>query len=268
MRTLRKTCLTTTTVLAMGAAVPALAATDTQSGETDMSPSSQTQTMLCDQGQAQFDMNDDGLISDKEIKQASERSFKKMDENGDGIVQQAEFLDCMNAGAGTQSAQSDRGADNMGQYDTDGNGELSREEFMNAGAEARDSGSEADLGRLTFDKQAFGLDGWDGASAEDMATQNAAMFDSLDSDSSGSLSEEEWSVEQAEIPDMRDTLGRDFEAADADNSGDLNQSEYTRMNAMKADRAAEAAEPQSGSDEQSADATDKTGAPVFWFYVM
>lgn len=56
--------------------------------------------------------------------------FAAMDTDGDGAVSKEEYVACRNAAAGTTSAEAERTSANMVVVDADSSGEISRDEFM------------------------------------------------------------------------------------------------------------------------------------------
>ncbi|MEY8843033.1 EF-hand domain-containing protein, partial [Cribrihabitans sp. XS_ASV171] len=142
---MKRIVMTTTAALGLMAA-PALAATNTD-GMIDS---------ICKQGYGEIDMDGDGKLTQEEVANTTDAMFPKMDRDQSGAISQEEFSACLNASAGQEAQESDRKADNMAEYDTDDDGTLTREEFMNAGTDAAaraqsgDESADEDLSRLMF----------------------------------------------------------------------------------------------------------------------
>ena len=231
--------LTTSTALALCAA-PALAASD-------MAASDHSVGGICYQGHAEIDGNADGKLTRDEVARSTKAAFPKLDADGDGVVTQAEYTDCLNSTAGMMSRESDRSAENMAEYDTDGDGTLTRSEFTAAGQEQMEqaqagSPDEPGIVRLMFvptDPQATpDYTTW---SPDDFAVGSAMMFAALDTGASGDLTAEEWARTQAKRTDRSEGLREEFDAADADGSGDLTETEYLGMRQGKAELATQRA---------------------------
>ncbi len=100
----------------------------------------------CEGGFYLADENRDGTISAEELERAGLAAFARFDADGSGDVTWAEYEACANAGAGIVGVPAQRVASNLPEYDADGDGQLSQQEFMNAAGEAyRQARIEANL---------------------------------------------------------------------------------------------------------------------------
>jgi Ca2+-binding EF-hand superfamily protein len=73
------------------------------------------------------DTNGDGIITREEFLSARERAFARLDRNGDGYIDKSDMSGRL---AGRQKAQ-ERLAEMVAQFDKDGDGRLSKAEFVN-----------------------------------------------------------------------------------------------------------------------------------------
>jgi Ca2+-binding EF-hand superfamily protein len=112
---------------ALAAPGPALAQ---QGGEDDITP--------CEGGFYLADEDRDGTITAEELEKAALADFARFDTDGSGDVTEAEYEACANAGAGVVGVPAQRIKSNLPEYDTNGDGQLSQQEFMNAAGDAYD----------------------------------------------------------------------------------------------------------------------------------
>lgn len=202
---------------------------------TDTQQASQTgQASVCKTGFASYDQNSDRELSSDELDSVARASFREMDADGDGALTRQEYADCANVLAGTQSMESDRTAENMAEYDTDGDDTLTQQEFMQASAESFDAmrddpDAKSDITRLTFWPVSTTPRAWVNMSVDEAAGRSMMLFVSLDKDNSGTIARDEWAVTQVPLPDRSEAANRRFDETDADSSGDVSEDEYSGM---------------------------------------
>jgi EF hand/EF-hand domain pair len=162
-----------------------------------------------------------------------EQEFAAMDTDGDGMVSQAEYIDCRNAAAGETSAESDRSEANLADADADGDGVISQEEYMAAALQAHNAvvTAEARGPFVVFRRYIFLPANAPEETGRDMSEQEARArselnFASLDTDDSGDLSRAEWAERSTTIQDRGEIFLADFGEIDADRSGDLSPEEF------------------------------------------
>ena len=230
---------------ALGLAAPALAQTsgDTTGGA---SAGGGTDTSCL----ISFDVSDDdgsGTVSRDEWSSWREQSFSTMDADADGEISQDEYMACNSgvtpamqqastggdastsgSGSGSTDPQSMRTAENMGEADADQSGTVSAEEYRQATQDAQSSGSDGILvlRRYILVPSAMSDSDLGGMSESEAAARSAQMFRTLDTDQSGDLSEQEWSVDGSMTADMSESYGQDFDQIDADASGSLSRDEF------------------------------------------
>jgi Ca2+-binding EF-hand superfamily protein len=244
---MKTTLITSTALIALGTGLAAeshgsgsemkksdsSAQMQTDSGDTGTVQAARDGT-LCLDGFAKYDSDEDGDLTADELDTTARASFSAMDANADGTVTRDEYVDCANVMAGTESMESDRSEENMAQYDTDGDGELTQQEFMEASATSYDAmtdepGETGDLMRLVFLPVTASPDRLVEMPREEAAARSVMLFAALDEDDSGTVAKNEWSMKQPLMSDMEDALSDRFDEADADSSGDMSEDEYADM---------------------------------------
>lgn len=202
---------------------------------TDTQQASQTgQASVCETGFASYDQNSDRELSSDELDSVARANFREMDADGDGALTRQEYSDCSNVLAGTQSMESDRTAENMAEYDTDGDDTLTQQEFMQASADSYDAmrddpNGETDITRLTFWPVSTTPGAWIDMSVDEAAGRSMMLFVSLDKDNSGTIARDEWAVTQVPLPDRSEAANQRFDETDTDSSGDVSEDEYSGM---------------------------------------
>ncbi|WP_375258214.1 EF-hand domain-containing protein [Citreimonas sp.] len=243
---MKTTLITSTALIALATGLAAeshgsgseTAQSDSTQMQTDASSGDAVQTTqsgsLCLDGVARYDQNADGELSSDELDSTARASFSAMDANQDGTVTRDEYVTCANVMAGSQGMESDRSEENMAEYDTDGDGELTQQEFMQASASSYDAMSDdpsqqSGMMRLMFLPVSASPDDMGTMTRDEAASRTVTLFVALDEDDSGTVARDEWSMNQPTMPDMRDALNQRFDEADADSSGDLTEDEYSGM---------------------------------------
>lgn len=165
---------------------------------------------------------------------ANASPFAEMDTDGDGMVSRSEYIACRNAAAGTESAETDRSAENMAAADTDVDQKLTREEFLAAAAQAHGAmAASSDPGpdhvtvlqRYVFIPVNAPETDMTSMTTEQVAAASERQFDALDADGDDGVSREEWQETVATIRDRTEQLTESFAELDADGSGDLSEDE-------------------------------------------
>ncbi|RDC73330.1 hypothetical protein DLJ49_07095 [Rhodovulum sp. 12E13] len=148
-------------LLALGTALAAPGPTlAQQGGEDDITP--------CQGGFYLADEDRDGTITAEELEEAALADFARFDTDGSGDVTQAEYEACANAGAGVVGVPAQRIKSNLPEYDANGDGQLSQQEFMNAAGDAYDQArieANLDTGESATLPDAAGAPGPDGSEA-------------------------------------------------------------------------------------------------------
>ena len=249
-------------------------------------PLAAQQASYCDEGYTVADTNQDNVISEDELTTARDSQFGAMDADGDGMISQQEYTDCMGSWSAS-SASEPASEEDFAEFDADQDDMVSAQEYMDQ-VENSSMGS-ADPGTMqstsaTGDTSASGNDATSGNSGEDgrvlilrrvllvpqgyddarvgqmnddeISARAANRFVGSDGDGDSQLTREEWmSRAEQQQENIRGYMDRMFDRTDADKSGDISRQEYqdAGMKRWQAAQAEGQAQNREGSD---------TGAPV------
>lgn len=250
-----------TSILALLAAGPVAA----QSGGSDAS--------LCQDGYVHADADDDGLISNEELRMALAEEFEDLDRDRSGDITIEEVETCLNADAGRETVATDRAIGNLTQAGTDDDEMLSAQEFMDAADAAFNDLAdeemvEADDPRLTVLRRYIflGVDGTDRSPADmtsdEIAARAAMQFRNLDTDADDRISAAEWAQESVRQRDLSTMLNIEHTEMDTDASGTVSREEYMQSR-MQEIEAARGRAVQAG--ETSADGDGPADVPVIYY---
>jgi Ca2+-binding EF-hand superfamily protein len=90
----------------------------------------------CDSPRASVDGNDDGFIDENEATGAVENRFGQIDQDGNGQITKTEWVDCVSKSRDMSSAESDRSADNFADADTNKDQEIDAAEYRDLAEES------------------------------------------------------------------------------------------------------------------------------------
>jgi Ca2+-binding EF-hand superfamily protein len=206
-----------------------------------------------------------------------------MDQDGDGMVSQAEYKDCRGAWMANVSAPEAGGTDDLAALDGDGDGAMTLDEYSGATMEAwegatRPTGAQSTAADATSgDASAEAQEESDPVilfrrlivipadsdrnpgdmSREEAANRSAQRFMMMDRNRDDRIDAQEWAQQETLNDDLEDIINMQFEEADADASGELTQEEMRRAAERRGEEAMARAEAAGeGSD---------VGAPVVYF---
>jgi len=162
---------------------------------------------ICATGLALTDVGAGGAINRQQFDRFHADAFGAIDKDGDGRISRAEYVDCLNAGQGQPIMAADRTAENMGGLDTDQSGTISPDEFMIAVANAHRSA-------MTGDQVAF----------EDLK-RLVMLPEGVSNTDIGQMNEARIAAHSANL----------FRMLDADRSGEISQAEWTATASMQGD---------------------------------
>jgi hypothetical protein len=260
-----------TSMFALAAASPAMAQENPPPGE--VAP-------FCKEGYVHADTDDDRLISNEELQAAIDAEWEALDTDRSGDLTNAEVVACLNLIAGTQSAATDRSAENMAEADADGDGMLSAQEFMDAAQAAYDDihsdpSLSADdprvmvLRRYVFLTPEEAGGPFPDMTSDDVAARSAQAIRDLDTNSDEMIDEAEWSRQDTPRRDIEAQINMRTTEIDTDRSGTVSEEEYrqSRMDDLEAAReaalsGAEGGDPASGESDGGESVAD---VPVVYY---
>ena len=164
----------------------------------------------CETGYVHFDANADGMVTEQEVAEASAQAFEQYDADGSGELTPEEYIECGNASAGQRAMQADRSEANLSDYDTSGDDMLGRTEFMRAAAEA---GARAATDSMEADEAA--------------QTLRLLLFVPAD--------RPEMDVTQMSPDEIAARAAMTFDALDSNDDAELGPAEWAKQEAMKND---------------------------------
>ncbi len=220
----------------------------------------------CSDNYSMTDVDGNGYVSKIEMNAYAEKQASDMDTDKSGTISRDEYVNCSKAMMDKPAQPMDRTEDDMAQIDANGDGKITQDEFMKAGAgthEAAKTGDQAAVDRAErtillingapqVQVPAMGL--------EEFAARSGMLFIRLDANRDNSLTREEFMNKAPEPVDMSEVLNREFDDMDTDKSGDLTTTELIQANADKADYAMKAYEKDTGEK-----ADPEAGAPVVYY---
>lgn len=219
----------------------------------------------CGQGWGMIDANGDGMISPAEAAAHMKASFKAMDKNGDGSISQSEYDNCITATNGLKSAEVKRGPKAFKAADANSDKSISRKEysssaekaFKTAKASPKDAKAQKRLDRYLWLSSAELPkinDQISDMSPDEIAGRAVAMFDALDTNHDGKLSEKEW--EQGSVASAYDNTWAEasFKDMDADHNGSLTEKEFQTAQTMSFDPVTTASTKAGTSDKDTSGA--------------
>lgn len=248
---------TLATALLSGASLIALPA----SAQDDSGPAAD----LCETGFYEADLNDDGIVTQDELQKAARAAFDVIDADDSGEVTAEEYEACINQSAGMRAMPSDRSEENFAEYDTDGDGELGQEEFMNAAVDASESAGDlpaegmpsVEMRRFVFIPESMSETDASDMSAEETAARASILFIVLDRNADKVIGPAEWARQESLKNDIADVLNMEFSAADRDQSGTLSPQEFMAREEEKRAAAEERAREHGAESD--------AGAPVVYY---
>ncbi len=212
MKTLITPILASATLIA---AVPALAASDSETNSTG----------VCAGAYMRADKNDDGSYSRDEVDALRNAEFGQLDVNQDGSIDREEYVSCMKGARDAEQSKSDEFKDSnefeMNRWlDLTSADQMSREEYAAFAEEAWEEGDEMkkdSVARLNDDER---------DNVESFANAAAKRFRLHDTDGNGVITQEEYEASDR-AADLGDTsLEKRFDDLDADGSGAISPQEY------------------------------------------
>lgn len=226
-------------------------------------------TSVCDNALIKGDMDADGQMTRQEIEAHRDAVFQHLDSDGDGEISRQEFVDC--AGQAQQAAKEAAvKAEESGDARPGKWEQLETDKTGVSGREFAEKAGQAWDGKDTEAQQALsGSSGHD--SAESFAKASADRFRMLDTDGDGIISQDEYERPATEVEWSEDTLNARFDVKDADNSGGISPQEFRAAGTW-----APAPGQTSGTEDASAtqsDSSDGTASgdgqtiPVFYYYI-
>mgnify|MGYP003634015007 CR=1 FL=1 len=90
----------------------------------------------CDKPWAQVDGNSDGFVSESEASSAIENQFGQIDLDGNGEITKTEWVDCMSKMRGQTTAEADRSDQNFAEADVNQDEQIDRDEFRQGSQQA------------------------------------------------------------------------------------------------------------------------------------
>lgn len=273
--TMAQETTTTTEGDQTGSSVDTEATTEIQQGDTTTQGAGQDAQVTQDAGQyctegfIQADSDNDGIITQDEVSQASDVEFSALDSDGDGVVTLSEFTECRMQSMQDMAADTtERGIQSFSGADTDGDGMISQQEYIAATSEASENlpsggdGSEADAqaARSFIFLPSAQEDRMTTMGRDEFAARSYILFFSLDTEEPEGISQEEWERGAATRNDMEEILNTQYQALDTDQSGDITAEEYGAASQSRAESATQRAQEQGATDS-----TDSVGPPVVYY---
>lgn len=83
----------------------------------------------CDEGYTIADTNDDGVVSQEELTTATEKEFGDFDRDGDGAISREEYTECRGAWSVDAATDTQGSGEFMKQFDTDADGRVEQAEY-------------------------------------------------------------------------------------------------------------------------------------------
>lgn len=262
-----------TSMVALAAASPAVAQEDPPPSE--VAP-------FCTEGYVHADTDDDRLISNEELQAAIDAEWEALDADRSGDLTNEEIVACLNLIAGTQSASTDRSAENMAEADTDADGMLSAQEFMDAAQAAYDDihsdpSLSADDPRMMVLRRYIVLSPDEAGgplsdmTSDDVAARSAQAFRDLDTNADEMIDAAEWSRQDSARRDIGAQINMRTTEIDTDRSGTVSAEEYrqSRMDDLEAAREAALSDAEGSGEGNAQDTASDDGAegdvPVVYY---
>ena len=104
------------------------------------------QASYCDKPWAQVDGNEDGFVSNAEASAAIDDHFAQIDLDGNGEITKTEWVDCLSKMRDRTAAEADRSDDNFAEADTNEDQQITRNEFREGSQSAYEDAQAANAG--------------------------------------------------------------------------------------------------------------------------
>lgn len=242
--------LLTTTAIALATSGMAFAAQAQDSGSMDSNAD-----VTCETPWMQIDADNNGTVSDKEIKNHLDVSFSMLDKDGNGNVTRQEYADCYTQSAGTSDMKRD--TKSFQAADVNSDEKVTHDEFRDQSQAAyensRDnpdnSGYADEFKQYSWmsSDESKDKDFVNSLSADEAAARSAYTFQTLDANGDNSITEDEWVADSANAGRSEQRAEDRFAELDADSSDTLTREEFDKMQPTKMDKSTTASTSTSDS---------------------
>jgi len=148
---MKKLLRSTAMVLALGGFALPVHAQNANTNETNqLANASSGSQGFCDRSWDQIDANSDGMVDKTEVTGAADARFKQIDTDGNGELSSDEFSQCVMRQSGQASAESDRDAKSYSSLDLNGDNQVNVEEFRDSAQQSYDASQRQGAGDQDF----------------------------------------------------------------------------------------------------------------------